>query len=129
MISSLIDEVINQLGQGKDGMIEEMVVAEEDTRDGNEKGHEISDYLKARDERVASIQAEFKRLFPDFETEILELRGEKKKKAGERRKKTSGSLAPRRSSRGLRKDSMERGELDVENDVGDGQSVAEEIDD
>ena len=75
MISSLIEEVINQLGQGKDGMIEEMVVAEEDTRDGNEKGHEISDYLKARDERVASIQAEFKQLFPDFETEILEQRG------------------------------------------------------
>ena len=53
MISSLIDEVIDQLGQDKDSVIEEGVVVEEDTRDGNEKGHEISDYLKARDERVA----------------------------------------------------------------------------
>ena len=126
MISSLIDEVIDQLGQDKDSMTEEMVLVVEDTMEGNEKAHEeVSDYLKARsrDERVASMQAEFKRLFPGFDKEILEWGG------GGRRKKTSGSLAPRRSSRGLRKDSMERGELDVENDVGDGQSVAEEIDD
>ena len=81
MISSLIDEVIDQLGQDKDSMTEEMVLVVEDTMEGNEKAHEeVSDYLKARDERVASMQAEFKRLFPGFDKEILEWGGEGEKK-------------------------------------------------
>ena len=81
MISSLIDEVIDQLGQDKDSMTEGMVVVVEDSMDGNEKAHEeVPDYLKARDERVASMQAEFKRLFPGFDKEILEWGGEERKR-------------------------------------------------
>ena len=57
---------------------------------------EISDYEKARDERVAEMRAEFRLRFPTFEEDLLELRVAKVKKT---RKVKTNQVAARKSVR------------------------------
>ena len=105
MICSIIDDIIDQLGVGKD-------VNEEDTRvDAPDEESELSLYEKLRNDRVAQMQAEFKRQFPDFEQEVLELKVRRKKRVGERNKSKLPLPKPRRSSRCLSEDSVEVLEL------------------
>ena len=73
----------------------EEVEEQDEVEDENE---EVSPYVRARDERVASIQAEFRRLYPSFGQEVRDLGLVMKKRKNP--KKTSSVVAiSRRSSR------------------------------
>ena len=72
---------------------------DEDNIGGEEEscGEVISAQVKARNERVAEIQAEFQRLFPTFDQEVLELGVGKTAK---KRKRSQGqNVDPRKSKR------------------------------
>ena len=94
MVSSLLDEIL--------GTVVKSAQDEVGTADDEEQEHEESPYLRARDERVAEIQAEFRRQFPQFDKEVMEL-GVGRKERGKKRIRVPGSaVATRRSSRAAR---------------------------
>ena len=71
---------------------------EDQAEEVENENEEVSPYVRARDERVANIQAEFRRLYPSFGQEVGDLGLIKKKRKNP--KKTSSVVAiSRRSSR------------------------------
>ena len=91
MVRSLVDEVLSNVVVPSAEEFEEQGEVENETE-------EVSPYVRARDERVASIQVEFRRLYPSFGQEVGDLGLIKKKRKNP--KKTSSVVAiSRRSSR------------------------------
>ena len=129
MISSLVVDIISQ------------VHIETAARDANEQDEvvedNLSDYERARNIRVAEMQAEFQRRFPTFEAEVQELRVRKKKRRGVR--KPAAPAPARRTSRGLIGDVRESvgDELNEESPVAEAgldhqpgdEGVSQEVDD
>ena len=92
IVSSLLAVVLARV-VAQDMMDAQEIMEEED--DGAEK---ISAYEKARNDRIAEIQAEFVLLFPTFRKEVQELRVMRVAKKGRKRSK-GNQTAPRKSSR------------------------------
>ena len=63
----------------------------------NESSQDISPYLKARDDRVAAMRAEFHLLFPNFGQEVLDMKS--RKTVVMRKKGQPCQVVPRKSSR------------------------------
>ena len=66
MVSSLIDDIIDHLGEVRDDNEDSMEVAPPVA--------ELSAYEKARNLRVAELHAEFQRKYPSFQQDVQELR-------------------------------------------------------
>ena len=102
LLQEIISEVINKENEGQ------MVIENEE---------EESPFLRDRNIRVAAIQAEFQRMFPQFENEVQELRVGRKVK---RKKKPSApGKAARRSSRVAQLDRPSNEELNCAGRLGD----------
>ena len=90
IVSSVLNDIISTLGEKYEDKKEdnEMEAPDDDN---------LSLYERIRNQRVAAVQAEFKRLFPSFENEVLGLKVSRKKR------KTGKTLRPalivRRSGR------------------------------
>ena len=141
MISSLVNDLISQLGAcdvaegdfveenpNDEEPVEEEGPSEGDSSDDQEE--ELSPHLRERNEHVANVQAEFRRLFPTFESEVLELKSQGRKRGGGgRRKKSPRSLPLRRSSRAGSNIFAEISELQEELDAGrsDDESASEVV--
>ena len=95
IISSLLDSVLcDVVGVVQENIAEEVIMGEVE-----ESGDEvISAHVKARNERVAEIQAEFQRLFPSFDREVQEL-GLGAKTAKKRKRSQLQKVDPRKSQR------------------------------
>ena len=93
MVGSMLEDIITTVMSKvvEDG--QEIIEEEEEDDDG------ISSFLKARDARVAEIQAEFEHQFPSFRKEVRDLRVVKKVK---RKSKTVGFETPARKSSRIR---------------------------
>ena len=95
IISSLLDSVLcDVVGVVQENIAEEVIMGEVE-----ESGDEvISAHVKARNERVAEIQAEFQRLFPSFDREVQEL-GLGAKTTKKRKRSQLQKVDPRKSQR------------------------------
>ena len=82
LVSSLLDESLTNL---KD-------------ENGLKETHEVSPYEKARNERVAQIEAEFRKQFPLFEQEVMSL-GYKNKNKKKKSPHSANGMGRKRSSR------------------------------
>ena len=73
VVSSILNDIIRTMGEDHNDKEEdnEMEVIDDDN---------LSLYERLRNQRVAAVQAEFKRLFPTFEKEVVELRVNRKKR-------------------------------------------------
>ena len=108
MVSSLIDDIIDHLGEVRDVNEELIEVA---PLDGD-----LSPYEKARNLRVAELHAEFQRKFPNFQQEVQDLSVRRKKRV-RNVKKSATPIMTRRSTRGSKGDSVDElevvGEIDL----------------
>ena len=86
MVSQLLDDVLSNAVKPTCEDVEEV---EED----------VDPRVRARNERVARIQAEFQELFPSFEQEVRELGFSKKQKGIKRKKNPESLVAVKRISR------------------------------
>ena len=98
-----LDEENHVENDGQDDQVEILVEESPVTREGSDSSdgqdEDISPYLRARNEHVAFVQAEFRKLYPTFGQEVLELKVKgRKRDGGEARKNdTFGSLPLMRS--------------------------------
>ena len=107
LVSDIVTEVVEQFNvehTGEKETCEDVLVLEDPVKEVLEKQsgevRKLSEYEQVREQRVAEIQAEFRKKFPDFHHELSMLKMPKKKsKVGRVRKVISGSFARRRSSR------------------------------
>ena len=113
MVESLLEDIFKNVVNAEEANIES---------DQNDIEHDIDEngdqdqslYVQMRNERVAEIQAEFRKKFPNFDEEIRSLKVVKKKTGGKRKKTASMTAAApiRRSSRSIalpRMDFADRG--------------------
>ena len=116
MISSLVVDIISQL---------DIEPAAREPNEGDEGVDDnLSAYERMRNIRVAEMQAEFQRRFPNFEDEVQELRVRKKKRRRGVRK-TAAPVTTRRTARGLNGDIMEGLMGTRENEMNEELPVAE----
>ena len=87
MVSSVIDDILSNVVKPAYEDLGEL--------------EEVDPRVRARNERVAMIQAEFRELFPNFEQEVRELGCSKKQKGKKRKKNPACLVASKRSSRGV----------------------------
>jgi hypothetical protein len=116
MVRSLLEEVLSNAVVPSPEEFEEQVEDEDETE-------EVSPHVKARDERVAAIQAEFRRLYPSFGQDVRDL-GLTKKKRKNLQKISNVVAVSRRSMRIVALEAVigesfeeEAGELDDEKAV------------
>ena len=94
MVYSLLEEILDTVAKSAQ--------EEVGTEDEEEQDQEESPFLRARNERVAEINAEFRRQFPRFDEEVMELSVGRKERGKKRIKVPGCALATRRSSRAAR---------------------------
>ena len=89
MVKSLLNDVVETAMMEKVSVQDESELEDQDAK--------VSPYLQARNERVAEIQAEFRRRYPEFGQEVRDLGISRKRRAP--RKKSIPALCVRKSSR------------------------------
>ena len=112
MVTSLLLDIINEVatdrevpetGTSREEMVEEELQDEDEWEDKEDLIEENVDgqslIVRLRNERVAKIQAEFKKKYPNFHEEVKKLKVTKKTTNVERRKAPAQNEARRRSSR------------------------------
>ena len=106
MISSLVNDILEDVVVDKDAIEEEE--REEEAREEASSDEErdlsgpLSAYEKLRNKRIREIQAEFNSKFPNFEEEVKQLKVRKKRRNRGGRKTFPEVSNPKRSLRGLR---------------------------
>ena len=94
IVSSLLDSILSKVVVADDEVFARVTVDERDAS----QSKKIYGYERARNERVAELEAEFQRLFPTFREEVQDLRvGGKTRKS--RKKGPDKIVFERRSNR------------------------------
>ena len=102
MISSLLNDILEDVVGKKDAIEEEGREEEAREEESSDEERDLSAYEKQRNKRVREIQAEFNSKFPNFEEEVrqLKVRNSRRNRGG--RKTFPEVSKPRRSMRGAR---------------------------
>ena len=116
MVSTIVLDLVKLIGEREDSRDE---VMEEVMEEPSVELQKLSRYEILRNERIAMLQEEFSKRFPNFEQEVASLKVTKKKRAVGAKKKASPCSAPRRSSRGASREEVLEEEVVSEERSGD----------
>jgi hypothetical protein len=116
MISSLLNDILEDVVGNKDAIEEEVREEEAREEESSDEERDLSAYEKQRNKRVREIQAEFNSKFPNFEEEVRQLKVRKKRRNSGGRKTFPEVSTPRRSIRGAREASS--GQQQIVSDAG-----------